>query len=88
MGQSDVTGKKRGTYKKYIHNFGVNSHLVLTKVRPVGAYASMCELHLLVGKSVCYGCAFGGSNRFAETKRVGFYRFPALSKGRRRKRSR
>ena len=32
-----------------------------------------------------YGCAFGGSNRFAETKRVGFYCFPALAEGRRRK---
>ena len=36
-----------------IHNFGVNSHLVIPEVRPVGAYASMCKLHSLVGKSVC-----------------------------------
>ena len=66
----------------------MNSHLVIPEVRPVGAYTSMCELHPLVGKSVRYGCAFGGSNRFVETKRVGFYRFPALAGGRRWKGSR
>ena len=38
-----------------IHNFGVNSHLVILEVWPVGAYTSMYELHPLVGKSVRYG---------------------------------
>ena len=34
-----------------IHNFGVNSRLLIRDVRPVGAYASTCKLHPLVGKS-------------------------------------
>ena len=66
----------------------VNSHLVILDVRLVGAYASMCELHPLVGKRVRYGCAFDCSYRFAKAKGVGFYFFPAFPEDIRQKGSR
>ena len=69
----------------------MNSHLVIPEVRPVGAYATMCELHPLVGKSVRYGglllCVWF-SNRFDKTKGIGFYRFPAFPEDIRQKGSR
>ena len=40
-----------------IHNFGVNSHHVIPDARSVGAYPSMCELHLWLAQACVMMCS-------------------------------
>ena len=65
------------------------STLYILSVRTFNLFtlAHTCQLHPLVGK--CYKdvvscCAYGCNNRFRERQGLGFYRFPAVPKARRK----